>query len=161
MNNKILFRGFRPDKNGETVITVKGEKIRGEWVKGYYSELPVGSIGATIFANSDEVVCEDTDSFIISITTKQCSSLSPANPLEVVEAETIKVIPETVGQFVTTDKNGKDVFEGDKVFCKARVSYSDSFNAIVGFNDMRLSFIAQEDDGTYIDDLSRDRKSVV
>lgn len=33
MNDKRhLYRGFHPDENGETVITLNGEKIRGEWV---------------------------------------------------------------------------------------------------------------------------------
>ncbi len=114
---KILFRGFHPDEKGKTTIILNGEKIHGEWVYGFYTELPVDSICATIFVGSGEIIAEDTGSFIISITTKQCSSLSPANPLAVVEAEQINVIFETVGQWMTTDKNGKDVFEGDNVLC--------------------------------------------
>lgn len=85
MNNKILFRGFHADENGETVITIKGEKIIGNWVYGY----PV-QMGKTISMHVpyDKV----TDNY-----------------------EIYMVIPKTVGQFVTTDKNGKDLFEGDIV----------------------------------------------
>ena len=38
---EILYRGFHPDKNGTTEITLNGGKIKGEWVEG----LPFGRIG--------------------------------------------------------------------------------------------------------------------
>lgn len=31
---EVLFRGFHPNNNGKTIITFKGEKIKGEWVFG-------------------------------------------------------------------------------------------------------------------------------
>lgn len=100
MNREILFGGKRKDN--------------GEWVEGYYTELPCGSLGATIFSNDDELVCEDTKSYIIKVFTKQHTNYSNSNPLQVIECEKYEVIPETVRQFTgLTDKNGENIFEGD------------------------------------------------
>lgn len=35
MKKTVLFRGFNPNNNGETTITLNGEKIKGKWVKGF------------------------------------------------------------------------------------------------------------------------------
>lgn len=94
MNDKrYLFRGFHPDEKGKTTIVVNGEKIKGKWVYG--DLITRGNAGYCIHpkANLFQVGRADLATILI---------MHP-------------VIPETVGQWVTTDKNGKDVFEGDRI----------------------------------------------
>lgn len=97
---EILFRGKQLDN--------------GDWVEGYYTELPCGSLGATIFSNDDELICEDTKSYIIKVFTKQHTNYSNSNPLQVIECEKYEVIPETIVDFTgLCDKHGNKIFEGD------------------------------------------------
>ncbi len=76
-DKRYLYRGFSPNKDGNTVITLNGETVCGEWLYG-----PV-----IIFKNHASILDRE-----ISISRY--------------------VFSETVGQWVATDKNGKDVFEG-------------------------------------------------
>lgn len=92
-DKRYLFRGFHLDEQGDATIVVNGEKITGEWIYGYY-----------LYSNKTKehyIVSNESNEFVIP-------------ELEYFQS-ILKVIPETVGQFVTTDKNGKDVFEGDIV----------------------------------------------
>lgn len=36
-DKEILFRGFHPCKDGDTIIYVEGNAFKGQWVEGFYS----------------------------------------------------------------------------------------------------------------------------
>ncbi len=138
--SEYLFKGFYRNEHGTTTITLKGTQIRGKWVEGYYTELPCGSLGATIFSNDDELVCEDTKSYIIKVFAKQHSNYSSSNPLQVIECEKYEVIPETVGQYTgLTDKNGKKIFEGDII--QGFLSYTQEDRAVIAYEKGIMGFV--------------------
>ena len=83
-NKRYLFRGFYPDENGNTTITLNGEKIKGEWVE---DECYHHYRGNGIWGDS------------------------PKNEIYFVGG--IVCIPETIGQWVMADKDDNDIFEGD------------------------------------------------
>lgn len=85
MNDKrYLFRGFYPDENVKTTIMLNGEKIKGQWL--YWNEFGILTV-------------------------------TPINPISgtiSISRYAPYILYETVGQWVATDKNGKDAFVGDK-----------------------------------------------
>lgn len=93
---KGLYRGFCRNENGTETIVLNGEKIKGEWVEGNY-------VHRTQFYGED---CPCDNHFILS-----------GGEFHADYYNAREVIPETVCEAVRglTDKNGKQVFEGDKV----------------------------------------------
>ena len=98
---EILFRAKRIDN--------------GEWVEGFYSQLPKPSLGATIITNGD-LCAEDVSDYIIVSQCKQHSNFSNGYPLEVVECEYYEIDSETLCQYTgLKDKNGNRIWENDIV----------------------------------------------
>ena len=91
-------------------------KDNGEWVEGYYCQLPKISLGATIIANG-EMCAEDVADYIIEIKDKQNRNFSNGFPFQVVEREIYEVDPETVCVYIGKD-DGKDnkIWEHDVIF---------------------------------------------
>lgn len=103
-------------------ILFKAKRIdNGEWVEGFYSQLPKPSLGATIITNGD-LCAEDVSDYIIVNECKQHSNFSNAYPLEVVECEYYEIDPETLCQCTgLTDKNGKRIWENDIVLLREEI----------------------------------------
>lgn len=96
---EILFRAKRIDN--------------GEWVEGFYSQLPKPSLGATIITNGD-LCAEDVSDYIIVNQCKQHSNFSNGYPLEVVECEYYEIDSETICQYTgLKDKNGNRIWGND------------------------------------------------
>ena len=96
---EILFRAKRIDN--------------GEWVEGFYSQLPKPSLGATIITNGD-LCAEDVSDYIIVNESKQHSNFSNAYPIEVVECEYYEIDPETLCQYTGLNgENGNRIWQND------------------------------------------------
>lgn len=84
---EILFRGFRKQADGPDAAIIDGVAERGRWFEG--SLVKMGPIGYTHF-----YILPDYASVFYEI----------------------EVVPSTVGQYTgLTDKNGKKIFDGDRV----------------------------------------------
>lgn len=137
-DKRYLFRGFHPDEQGDATIVVNGEKVKGEWIYGYY-----------LYSNKTKehyIVSNESNEFVIP-------------ELEYFQS-ILKVIPETVGQWVTTDKNGKDVFEGD--LATVVTCFGDIFVGYVWYDDIAMRYWVKNDDMeqqvdfTYLKTIERD-----
>ena len=88
---EISFRGFHPDKDGDTAIFIGGKKTKGDWYYGKLLEDHVSDICAIVY--------------YVNLA---------GNIYDLSEINIVNVIPETVGRFTgLTDKNGVRIFEGD------------------------------------------------
>ena len=113
MNDKrYLFRGFHPDENGNTIITLDGEKIKGEWK--YWTVTGRLVHGDKFQYMSGGFVCD------------------------------IDIIFETIGTWVTIDKNRKDIFDGDIV--KSRIAEDVPMGVIV-YDKQFFKYIVSINDG--------------
>lgn len=129
---EILFRAKRKDN--------------GEWVEGYYSQLPKISLGATIITNGD-LCAEDVSDYIIVNKCKQHSNFSNGHPLAVIEGEYYEIDPDTLCPYIgQNDKNDQKIHEGDICIIRTASIDEDDGYFIVRFDMNTLRFVLIGDD---------------
>lgn len=118
----ILFRGFHPNVNAETIITFEGIPYRGDWL--YWNE--IGELQGKFWSYYENG--------------KECRY-----------AHELEFISETISQWVTTAKDGRDVFESDIV----RSNLDGEIQGIVEYDSSHCCFVVNTLDGLdtiYLDD---------
>lgn len=110
-----IFRGFSPDKDGQSEIFIDGKKIKGFWV---YGDLLFGTMICQK-PNDKKIEKEDFESIIINL----------------FGLKTFYVYPETVGHYAgVKDDDGIEMFEGD-IVSGALHWLGKPINGVVSFKD--------------------------
>lgn len=132
VERKLVCRGFHADKNGKSTIIVDGKHVRGDWVVGRYVE-----------ATQHWHDFGKHKSWIVT------SALQNGGYFNVMGR--YAVIPDTVGQWVTNDRNGNDLFEGDIV----KSYLDDEIQGVIVYDTVHCGFVVNTLDGLdtlYLDD---------
>ena len=104
---EIKFRGFHKCENGNTIIIINGEPVRGKWVYGYYFISERDIEDGFVWRDIPQIQQRYGDHY-----------------------QYFDVIPETIGQYTGLhDKNGKEIYEGDIV------EYKDFSNGMYLFKE--------------------------